>query len=114
MANRRPRASKSWMARSGNGVWQGLCRRPRGSVSRACCSWSSAASPMVKTALQCAVASDPGLVRQNNEDGFWCDAERGVFLVVDGIGGQAAGEKATEIALARIRARMERQTGTAE
>jgi PPM family protein phosphatase len=69
---------------------------------------------MVRTVFKCAGASDPGLVRSNNEDGFWCDAERGIFLVVDGIGGQAAGEKATEIALARIRARLERQTGTAE
>ncbi|MBV8903838.1 MAG: protein phosphatase 2C domain-containing protein [Acidobacteriia bacterium] len=69
---------------------------------------------MVKTVLKCAGASDPGLVRTNNEDGFWCDPDRGVFLVADGIGGQAAGEKATEIALARIRARLERQTGTAE
>ncbi len=69
---------------------------------------------MVKTALKCAAASDLGVVRSNNEDGFWCDPDRGIFLVVDGIGGQAAGEKAAEIALARIRARVERQTGTAE
>ena len=69
---------------------------------------------MVKTVLKCAGASDPGLVRANNEDGFWSDPERGIFLVVDGIGGQAAGEKAAEIAMARIRARLERHTGTAE
>jgi len=42
------------------------------------------------------------------------DAERGIFLVVDGIGGQAAGEKAAEIAVSRVRARLERQTGTVE
>ena len=42
------------------------------------------------------------------------DAERGIFLVVDGIGGQAAGEKAAEIAVGRMRARLERQTGTVE
>jgi serine/threonine protein phosphatase PrpC len=42
------------------------------------------------------------------------DGERGIFLVVDGIGGQAAGEKAAEIAVGRVRARLERQTGTAE
>jgi PPM family protein phosphatase len=69
---------------------------------------------MVRTALHCAAASDPGLVRQNNEDGFWSDPDRGIFLVVDGIGGQNAGEKAAEIAVARIRARLERQTGTPE
>jgi PPM family protein phosphatase len=69
---------------------------------------------MVKTQLKSAAASDPGLVRTNNEDGFWCDPDRGIFLVVDGIGGQNAGEKAAEIALARIRVRLERQTGTPE
>jgi PPM family protein phosphatase len=53
-------------------------------------------------------------MRQNNEDAFYMDADRGVFLVVDGIGGQAAGERAAEIAVERIRARLERQTGTAE
>jgi serine/threonine protein phosphatase PrpC len=69
---------------------------------------------MVKTKLRCAGASDPGRVRRNNEDAFHMDAERGIFLVVDGIGGQAAGEKAAEIAQGRLRARLERQTGTAE
>jgi serine/threonine protein phosphatase PrpC len=69
---------------------------------------------MVKTMIRCAGSSDPGQVRHNNEDAFHMDAERGIFLVVDGIGGQAAGEKAAEIALSRIRARLERQTGTVE
>ena len=69
---------------------------------------------MVKTRLRCAGASDPGRVRKNNEDRFYLDAERGFFLVVDGLGGQAAGEKAAEIAVDRIRTRLERQTGTAE
>src|SRR6516164_1321459 len=69
---------------------------------------------MVKAVLKCAGASDPGLVRHNNEDGFYCDPDRGIYLVVDGIGGQAAGEKAAEIAVERIRARLERQTGTCE
>jgi PPM family protein phosphatase len=69
---------------------------------------------MVKTRLRYAGASDPGRVRKNNEDRFHLDAERGFFLVVDGLGGQAAGEKAAEIAVDRIRTRLERQTGTAE
>jgi serine/threonine protein phosphatase PrpC len=66
------------------------------------------------TKLRLAGASDPGRVRKNNEDALHVDAERGIFLVVDGIGGQAAGEKAAEIAVGRVRARLERQTGTAE
>jgi len=69
---------------------------------------------MVRTMYRSAGLSDPGRVRRNNEDAFHMDAERGIFLVVDGIGGQAAGEKAAEIAVNRIRTRMERQTGTVE
>jgi serine/threonine protein phosphatase PrpC len=69
---------------------------------------------MVNTNVRCAGASDPGRVRSNNEDAFHIDADRGIFLVVDGIGGQAAGEKAAEIAVQRVRARLERQTGTTE
>jgi PPM family protein phosphatase len=69
---------------------------------------------MDNSKLRLAGGSDPGRVRQNNEDAMHVDAERGIFLVVDGIGGQAAGEKAAEIAVGRVRARLERQTGTAE
>ncbi|MEI9973124.1 MAG: protein phosphatase 2C domain-containing protein [Ignavibacteriota bacterium] len=69
---------------------------------------------MANSRLRLAGASDPGRVRRNNEDALHVDAERGIFLVVDGIGGQAAGEKAAEIAVGRVRARLERQTGTAE
>lgn len=64
--------------------------------------------------LRCAGASDPGRVRGNNEDAYWMDAERGIFLVVDGIGGHNAGEQAAAIAVERVRARLERATGTAE
>jgi parallel beta-helix repeat protein len=42
------------------------------------------------------------------------DDARGVYLVVDGMGGHQAGEQAAEIAVERIRARLERQAGTAE
>lgn len=64
--------------------------------------------------LKLAGASDLGRVRHNNEDALYVDADRGIFLVVDGIGGQAAGEKAAEIAVGRVRARLERQIGTPE
>jgi serine/threonine protein phosphatase PrpC len=69
---------------------------------------------MDKPKIRFAGASDAGRVRHNNEDALHIDAERGIFLVVDGIGGQAAGEKAAEIAVGRVRARLERQTGTVE
>jgi serine/threonine protein phosphatase PrpC len=69
---------------------------------------------MLKTSVRYAGASDPGRVRRNNEDAWYADADRGIFLVVDGIGGQNAGEKAAEIAIERVRARLERQTGAVE
>lgn len=62
--------------------------------------------------LKCAGYSDPGLERENNEDRFHVDPQRGVFIVIDGIGGQAAGEVAAETALKVVRERMERPTGT--
>jgi PPM family protein phosphatase len=68
----------------------------------------------VKAHLRCAGESHVGKVRQNNEDRVHCDPDRGIFLVIDGIGGQAAGEKAADIAMDRVRARLERQTGTVE
>ena len=66
-----------------------------------------------RTKLRCAGSTHPGLVRSNNEDRFYFDAGRGILLVVDGIGGHAAGEKAAEIAVEMMRSRLERETGTA-
>ncbi len=68
----------------------------------------------VKTRLRCAGESHVGMVRSNNEDRIYTDPDRGIFLVVDGIGGQAAGEKAAEIAVERVKARLERRTGSTE
>jgi PPM family protein phosphatase len=66
-----------------------------------------------RTKLRCAGDTHPGLVRSNNEDRFYCDADRGIFLVIDGIGGHAAGEKAADVALSMVRSRLERETGSA-
>jgi serine/threonine protein phosphatase PrpC len=70
---------------------------------------------MPELVLECAGASDTGLVRDRNEDRYWMDAERGVFLVVDGVGGQAAGERAAETAVVAIRGVLAKDAaGTAE
>jgi parallel beta-helix repeat protein len=61
-----------------------------------------------------AALSDQGPVRSNNEDRVYCDDARGFYLVVDGMGGHQAGEQAAEIAVERVRARLERQTGSTE
>jgi len=42
--------------------------------------------------------TDPGCVRQNNEDRFLVEPEIGLYLVADGMGGAQAGEKASKIA----------------
>ncbi len=69
---------------------------------------------VVKAKIRSAAESHPGVIRQNNEDRVHSDPERGIFLVIDGIGGHAAGEKAAEIAMNRVRGRLERQTGSPE
>ena len=59
-------------------------------------------------------ATDTGLLRESNEDRYWMDAERGVFLVVDGVGGRAAGELAAQTAVETIREAMVWTEATAE
>ncbi|MGA3025015.1 MAG: protein phosphatase 2C domain-containing protein [Bryobacteraceae bacterium] len=49
-----------------------------------------------------ATASDPGLRRDRNEDRVWADDARGAWLVVDGLGGHPAGDRAAEIAIQTI------------
>jgi PPM family protein phosphatase len=68
----------------------------------------------VKTSLRSAAASDPGKRRKNNEDRYHVDPDRGIYAVIDGVGGQAAGETAAGVAVDVIRERLERQTGTPE
>src|SRR5579862_4649176 len=60
-----------------------------------------------------AVATDPGLVRESNEDRCYTDDERGIFLVVDGIGGHAGGEIAAELAVDTIRLALLNSRGAA-
>ena len=62
--------------------------------------------------LKCAGESHTGRVRGNNEDRLHYDLERGIFIVIDGMGGEAAGEVAADAALKVLRARLERQTGS--
>jgi serine/threonine protein phosphatase PrpC len=51
-------------------------------------------------------------VRTSNEDRLHVDAARGIFVVVDGVGGHAAGEVAATIARDVIVERLERMTGS--
>jgi PPM family protein phosphatase len=67
----------------------------------------------VTRTLRAAGATDIGRRRQNNEDRFHVDSARGVFMVVDGVGGHAAGETAADTAVATMLERLARQTGPA-
>jgi len=56
--------------------------------------------------LRAAGATDVGVQRDVNEDRFYSDPERGIFTVVDGVGGQAAGGRAADTALDVLRTRL--------
>jgi len=53
-----------------------------------------------------------GKQRSNNEDRIYCDSKRGIFIVADGMGGEAAGEIAAEKAIDFIQKRLRQETGT--
>jgi len=62
--------------------------------------------------LQGAARTDPGRARTNNEDLPILDAARGLFGVIDGVGGVAGGEVAAAIARDVILQRLARPLGT--
>jgi PPM family protein phosphatase len=61
---------------------------------------------------QAAFRTDPGRLRANNEDVPLVDPDRGVYGVIDGVGGHQAGEVAAAIAGDVILQRLSRPLGT--
>jgi PPM family protein phosphatase len=51
----------------------------------------------MKLAVEVAGQTDIGCVRANNEDNFGYDSRYGIFVLCDGMGGQAAGEVASKM-----------------
>lgn len=54
------------------------------------------------TRITCTGLTDKGCVRDHNEDRWYADAEQGLFIVSDGMGGQTAGERAAELVVERL------------
>ncbi len=63
----------------------------------------------MKRSLRAWALSHPGQKRQNNEDAHLADRDAGLFLVCDGMGGHAAGEHASAIAVETVRSALTQQ-----
>ncbi len=64
--------------------------------------------------LKAGVATDPGQRRTNNEDLAFVNEREGIFAVVDGVGGEVAGEEAARTAVEAIELRFQDPGGDTE
>ncbi|HEY1937636.1 MAG TPA: Stp1/IreP family PP2C-type Ser/Thr phosphatase [Candidatus Angelobacter sp.] len=64
-------------------------------------------------AVEVAGQTDVGCVRANNEDNFGYDSRYGIFVVCDGMGGQAAGEVASKMGVDALLSYFRNEASTA-
>ncbi len=69
---------------------------------------------MAEQQLSFAWASDVGRQRTTNEDRVLFEPQRGLFAVIDGVGGEWGGEVAAEAAVEALRQRLRRRTASAQ
>ncbi|HEX3852400.1 MAG TPA: phosphoprotein phosphatase, partial [Polyangiaceae bacterium] len=60
--------------------------------------------------IQFAALTDVGRVREQNEDNFLVDKKLGLFVVCDGMGGHAAGEVASALAVRTVHDEIKKQS----
>ena len=68
----------------------------------------------MKLTVRYAGLTDPGRVRQTNEDNWAADPEQGLFIVADGMGGEFAGALASKAVVATLPELVRKYFGTME
>jgi protein phosphatase len=59
-------------------------------------------STRTSSLIQVAASTDPGCVRSDNQDNLGYDSAAGIFVLCDGMGGEAAGQVASELGVSAV------------